>query len=77
MPVKLFAVYHGYCEWYIARRLSRTSTTTHALIKALIRHYVDLKHDYFHIVRKFMRRNYNYRKSVQEHARSEAKDMKE
>ena len=52
MPLTLVTAFQGHREWHIARRLSLTSTTTYAAIKALLRHSVDIKYNY---IRTFLR----------------------
>ena len=61
----------GHREWHIARRLSFTSTTTHALIKALLRHSADLEYDYVRTVCEFMCSKYDFDKQMEEQTRRE------
>ena len=74
LPVKVVTAFQGHREWHIARRLSLTSTTTHALIKTLLRHHLDLEFDCIRIVCEFMCPNYNYEDRVIEHARREVEE---
>ncbi len=74
LPVESVTAFQGFPEWHIARRLSLTSTTTHALIKALLRHYYDLEHDYIRTVCEFMCKNYDYNERMRERTRSEEED---
>lgn len=59
-PVTVVTAFQGHREWHVARRHSFTSTTTHALIKAMLRHYGDLEFDYVRIVCEYMCPNYIY-----------------
>ena len=54
-----------------------TSTTTHALIKALLRHDLDLEFDCVCKVCEYMCKEYDHEKRVEEHARREAEDVVE
>ena len=72
LPVTVVAAFQGHREWHIARRFSLTPTTTHALIKALLRHYSDLQHDFVRVVCEFMCHTYDYDKRAEEVERREA-----
>ena len=51
-------------ERHIARKFSLTSTQSHAYIKALLRHGLDLKYDFICRVLKYMCVNYDYNKRL-------------
>ena len=42
VPMIMVTAFQGHKEWHLARCFSLTSTTTHVLIKALLRHYFTL-----------------------------------
>ena len=74
LPVTQVTAFQGHREWHIARRLSFTSTTTHALIKVLLRHYCDLEFDCVRKVCEFMCSNYNYDERVQQYESRQSND---
>ena len=40
LPVTMDPSFQGQREWHIARKFSLTSTASHALVKALLHHYL-------------------------------------
>ena len=66
--IDVVTAYQGYRKWHIARKFSMTSTTTHALIKALMRHNMDLEHHFIRVVCEFMCSNYDYDERVRKRA---------
>ena len=72
LPVTVVTAFQGYREWHIARMFRLTSTTSHALIKALLRHELDLQYDFVRVVCEYMCRNYNYNCRLEERNNREA-----
>ncbi len=64
IPVKLVTAFQGYCKWHLARKCSFRSISTHAMIKALLRHYQDLEFDFIQTICEFMCPNYDYSKRM-------------
>ena len=81
LDIKQVTAFHGHREWHIARKLSLTSTSTHALIKALLRHNMDFEHDFIRTVCEYMCPNYNHdervRKHVEEQQRTEEEEAEQ
>ena len=73
----IVTAFQGHHKWHIARRFSLTSTTTHTLIKALLRHYLDLQHHFVRVVCEFMCHTYDYDKRAEEVERREAEAEEE
>ena len=77
LPVTIVTAFQGHCEWHIACQFSLTSTNSHSVTKALLRHYLDLKYNLVCQVCEFMCKNYDYEKIAKEHAWREAEDTEE
>ena len=70
LPVTVVTAFQGYREWHIARMFRLTSTTSHALVKALLRHGLDLQYDFVRVVCEYMCKHYNYERRLEEQARN-------
>lgn len=71
LAIVMVTTHQGYREWHLLRMFSITSTSAHALIKGLLRHGMDLEHDYVRKVAEFMCPHYDYDKRVEERERRE------
>ena len=68
----MVTAFQGYREWHIARKFSLTSTQSHAYIKALLRHGLDLKYDFICRVLEYMCVDYDYNKRLRKSCMAQA-----
>ena len=68
-PMEMVTFCQGHREWHLARKFSLTSTSGHALFKALLRHNLDFQHPFVCTVVEYARKQYDYEDRVAEDQR--------